>query len=382
MLRGTSKSIDAFLLECVDLLYSGVSDLDARRAFFRHLSNGVGSIGSGIEYSDLSGRMLAPPEDHSVYVLEPDIATTYYKYADKNPLKQTYRKTLRMGQVLFASDNIRLGSLVDTEYYQGFMRHWKLQYPARIVPQMTRDDVTICHFIKSEEDGDFTEEERLALKRIAPYMQNFFTLSAQVEALKVERQAAWATLDRLPYGVVLLDTAATPLFLNSAAQRVLDARDGLRIAGGKLATPNRTKLTAFLAAASRASSRSDGDFTTESVEIPRPSGKRPYRLTVMALRGSDLLLSNKPAVCVTIHDPEADNDENVQRVMATFGLTEAEARVAVGISLGKSLEECAAEAEQKTETARTLLKRVFSKTDTHRQNELSHKILQELLALS
>jgi DNA-binding CsgD family transcriptional regulator len=53
-----------------------------------------------------------------------------------------------------------------------------------------------------------------------------------------------------------------------------------------------------------------------------------------------------------------------------FGLTAAEARIASGLVGGKELREVADEHGIGFETARSQLKAVFAKTETHRQSDL------------
>jgi DNA-binding CsgD family transcriptional regulator len=63
---------------------------------------------------------------------------------------------------------------------------------------------------------------------------------------------------------------------------------------------------------------------------------------------------------------------DVERILRSgFGLTQAEARVALAITRGESLNEIARARGVTVATARTQLKSVFSKTQTHRQAELA-----------
>lgn len=57
-------------------------------------------------------------------------------------------------------------------------------------------------------------------------------------------------------------------------------------------------------------------------------------------------------------------------------MTEAEAKIAIGIGNGLSVEELALKNGITVLTVRSQLKSVFAKTDTHRQNELASLIGQ------
>jgi DNA-binding CsgD family transcriptional regulator len=70
-------------------------------------------------------------------------------------------------------------------------------------------------------------------------------------------------------------------------------------------------------------------------------------------------------------------DESLLRKL--YGLTRGEAALATILLKGKSIEEAAAELFISPHTARTHLKRIFMKTDTHRQTELVVRIFSSLL---
>jgi DNA-binding CsgD family transcriptional regulator len=76
-----------------------------------------------------------------------------------------------------------------------------------------------------------------------------------------------------------------------------------------------------------------------------------------------------------ISDPDDTHEPNRTLLQTTFGLTEAEARVAGALTAGRSVEEISAEFEITPDTVRTHLKRIFTKTDTCRQGDLIRLLL-------
>lgn len=66
---------------------------------------------------------------------------------------------------------------------------------------------------------------------------------------------------------------------------------------------------------------------------------------------------------------------SLERLSGIFGLTGSEARLTQALVLGKSLDDAATEIGVTSSSARTYLKRVFSKTDSKRQAELVSKVL-------
>jgi hypothetical protein len=186
------------------MLFEGVLHLDARKSFFNYLSQAVGSTATGIERSTLAGLPLAPRPERELLAVDLEIAQTYARFAHLNPFKRLFRSRTRVGHVAIGSDAVDLRALAGTEYDQGFLRPFDLRYPARIVPHVAPDVITICHFIKGRRDGDFTAAEREVLLRIAPQLSNFYRLDHHLNSLTLARDSAWQTLDALSIGVVLL----------------------------------------------------------------------------------------------------------------------------------------------------------------------------------
>ena len=71
-------------------------------------------------------------------------------------------------------------------------------------------------------------------------------------------------------------------------------------------------------------------------------------------------------------------DESIDRLRCQFGLTPAEARLALHLVAGETLRSAAVKLSITYETARSQLKSIFNKTRTHRQAELVIVILTAL----
>lgn len=85
--------------------------------------------------------------------------------------------------------------------------------------------------------------------------------------------------------------------------------------------------------------------------------------------GTDLFSAGR--LILTLTDLTAPSMPDVTVLKIAFGLTRAEARLAMEIASGSSLDVAAANLGNGRETARTQLKAVFAKTNTSRQAELA-----------
>jgi DNA-binding CsgD family transcriptional regulator len=104
--------------------------------------------------------------------------------------------------------------------------------------------------------------------------------------------------------------------------------------------------------------------------VIRRGGKRPIIAKVLAVPAAarNLFLGARAIFNLVPVEPKARPDALL--LSEAFGLTSAEARLAAALSDGTSLNAAAEELNISRLTARSQLKTVFAKTDTHRQSQL------------
>lgn len=85
------------------------------------------------------------------------------------------------------------------------------------------------------------------------------------------------------------------------------------------------------------------------------------------------------AALVTMYDQDMNLEVDESVLSQLYGLTRGEAALAAHLSQGQSIEEAAERLFISPHTARTHLKRIFMKTDTHRQTELVVRIFSSVL---
>jgi len=123
--------------------------------------------------------------------------------------------------------------------------------------------------------------------------------------------------------------------------------------------------------------RDSGIPKPESVlKVHRPSGSRPFEVLVSPLPSHSSLRKGGAAAAVLITDPEEGVALDSRALRELFGLTPAEIRLCIALVKGKSVEEYAHEAAISSNTARTHVKRIYSKTGVRRQSELVRLLLR------
>jgi DNA-binding CsgD family transcriptional regulator len=224
--------------------------------------------------------------------------------------------------------------------------------------------------------SEFRVSDLEPLKLLIPHIQRAFKLHFQFSELKARTEGMEAALNMLTAGVVFLGTAGAVLLMNSRAEEVLNRRDGLLLTHGKLGAAvyrESTHLQAIIVSAARTGS-GKGLGAGGTISISRKEG-RPLSVTVAPLREFDPTLSKRPAAVLFISDPDRNIAVPVDLLRRCYGLTPAEARLAMILVEGKSVKEAADICGVKHSTAKSQLKSIFVKTNVRRQGELIRLLL-------
>lgn len=224
--------------------------------------------------------------------------------------------------------------------------------------------------------GPFGEPEMAILRTLAPHLRRAALLHTELFSLRAQLATFTGHLDRYPHALLLTDAECRVLYANTAAREIAESRDGFAIEAGRISVGSAKRDTVFREALSAIASSRNGSM--QRLEIPRPSGKQPYRLMLMPVQalGGIPMGASLPAVSVVIVDSESQAGPDPSVLRELFSLTPAEAHVTGQLVRGRSVEEIAAEASISVETVRTHIKRTLSKTATERQGELISLILR------
>lgn len=232
--------------------------------------------------------------------------------------------------------------------------------------------------------GPFTKDDLVLGDHLVSHLRRAYRIHTTLGGVQRERIAMAEVMDRLPTGVVLLDSSRRAVVTNQAADRILAQRDGFRVdAGGPCAANARehAMLQRILADVLEAEPGRELE-KTGFMAISRPSGKRSFALMLTPLMDAPLGSHAHDAVAaIFVSDPEAGLSSATEVLETVYSLTHSEAQLVRLLSQGMSLEEVAQARGVSINTARSHLKRVFSKTDTKRQGELVRLVLTGVASL-
>lgn len=122
------------------------------------------------------------------------------------------------------------------------------------------------------------------LDSILPHLQQALRTQHQFVELSCSGEGVTAVIDTIRHGIVLVDANHTVVQINSAAERILTADDGLYLRSGRIQTSRGSMSDPLRISIGRAcNAQASGVCEGDSLMCTRPSGKRPYIIYVLPL---------------------------------------------------------------------------------------------------
>jgi DNA-binding CsgD family transcriptional regulator len=268
-------------------------------------------------------------------------------YAALNPWTAAGARLMQPGRVLFGEMVMSVRELKRTEFYADFLRPLQIEHTISAMLARDADTVAFVSVQRSGRLGEYTAEERGLLEHLVPHLQRAYEVHRRLGALRRRDQALADTAEHLPWAVLFVDRSRRIVFANALARSI-----------------DRPTMSRILVRANAGGG------------VVQRDARRPLTVTVAPLLAEDpLLLDAHPMQLVFVVDPEARRASPHAWLRAAYGLTSAEARLAVALAGGATLADISDQTASAIGTLRTHLKRVLAKTGTRRQSELVRLVL-------
>lgn len=214
--------------------------------------------------------------------------------------------------------------------------------------------------------GPFDQHEATWLEQLRPHLEQALNLHQHWRALRQHTRSRTLALDTLDQPCLTVDIRGRVLWVNRAAELVLQAGDGLTVCASVLRASEPTQQAALLWALGQVSRLPSG----QTLLLARRGKARPLRVTLLHVPTEERLGQDERQILLLLSDPDTERLPTARHLEQTYGLTPAEVRVAVALAKGVSIEDIAGQGQVAVGTVRNQLKQVLSKTDTHRQAAL------------
>jgi DNA-binding CsgD family transcriptional regulator len=322
---------------------------------------------AGLLMADGSGRSIKSaslqPEARKAYLEHYREIDYVLDAVDKGPVG-----LIQSGQPLVALK-------ARSEFNADFMRPYQMD--DGLFVRLTDGSMPTCFLVAAPKRAEpFDTAERVKLmSALAPHLQQALRTQSHLEDFAQGASDIARAVDSVRHGIAVVGPGSVVIHLNSAAERILKCGDGLCIRSGSVeatsASANAELRRSIVAALLEHESSPRGG---NSFLCRRPSGKRPYVIHVLPFSPTTENVSVARALVVLV-DPEQQIEPPTRLLGRVYGLTDAEADVALRVLRGDGLKPICEELSLSMATVKTHLQHVFDKTDTHRQAELVRLLL-------
>lgn len=365
--------------ELLELVFEGPLESEPWRSFLTSLSRAVGARGSVL--------ILGPPDTADSGLLGfthwPDAVDAIRS----GELSQSYVERLHAedplrgipaGVATTVASRIPVDRFRTSRFYKEFMAPMGLLYQLGVDGRDSDGFEVRLRAGRGAEASDFGREEHQLFEDLLPHVRRAARLHHRITWEARQQHLYAQTLDHLGIGVIVLDERGRVRDLNTTATAIVEGRRGLRMSESGLSAERDDDAAIFQDHVKRLI-RGHAAGIDESVAMRIRSASDGEALHVV-LRTVPVPAWDKgqerPAIAVFVHASRQRDVIRVDVISELFGLTQAEARLAVCLMQGMTLAQAAESLSIARNTARNQLQSVFSKVGVSRQADLVRLLLR------
>lgn len=263
------------------------------------------------------------------------------------------------------------------DFYQWLKKHDRYYIAAATLFSEDRLHAAIS-VQRSQDKGRWSNRRMEMLTELVPHIQRALKIHRQLALLETEEKALQLGLDKMVMGLVLLDRGGEIVYTNPMADDIIRTHPALRRQGERLFANHHDDSRKLVKLVNEAILASTNDHEPQAIGLRNPSGYDVLPVLITRVNKGDRLAdadTNRIRAAIYFSDPSHSHPMSPDTLTETYGLTVAEAWVAIGIANGVSLEDLAEQGGTSINTARSQLRSIFRKTNTRRQAELVKLLL-------
>lgn len=364
----------------IDFVYRGATDPALWPEVVEAASAWLGSP-KGMIYTPLHG-----PEQKGIYFqhgLPDDFLELYkarYQSVDMWTAQVVRRNLFTEGNVILGTDLVPQATLESSQWYADCLHLGDISRlltsivfgtPAPGADSRFADLPTACSFYRGRDGADYTEDDRRKLKLLVPHLSRALAVMSRLRQGDLRVAASLASLDKLSIAILLMSSAGEVLFLNRAAGAMLADSDELTLARapahrgmGRLVAKQPAVNRALAQALSAARQEGDVQHFSSVIKVPTALPGREWSIQLSRVSPGTAFSADGqvPDVIAFLTDTQGPVGLAPDLLCLRYGLTRAEARVAVAATAADSIDEMALALSLGANTVKTHLKRVYEKT--------------------
>lgn len=243
--------------------------------------------------------------------------------------------------------------------------------------RLTGDPQPTCFLVASpKQDDPFATPERVdVVNALVPHLQQALRTQDHLSGLVHSARDVAEAVDHMLHGVFVVGPSSAVVYANRVAADIVTIGDGPVVRAGRVGLGVPAADARLQRCIADALGRNDsGSRRGNSLLCPRAAELRPYVIHVVPFTSMPPD-GRQPRALVIVVDPERQTEPHRNLLINLFGLTRAEAEIALRVLRGDGLRPISDDLTLSLATVKTHLQHVFTKTGTHRQAELVRLLL-------
>lgn len=254
---------------------------------------------------------------------------------------------IAVGSVVLGQSLIAHGDMLKTEYYDGLGKPHDLTRAMTSFLERPSSTVSANLSInRSDRAQEFTVHDVRLMRLLVPHLQRALALHRRFGRIDAHRSAAVSVIDRLSYGVILVDVRLQPVLVNTMADQILREQDGLVLDRDALRASNAAQATALrqlIASAAAVTRGISVSMPDGAMTIGRRSPREPLHVLVTPVSTRNEYAGGEglAVAAIFVTDPTRTRRPNESVLQTLYGFTPAEARVAAALASGLTVQQIA-----------------------------------------
>lgn len=246
-----------------------------------------------------------------------------------------------------------------------------------------KDQVAIyLRLIRGANSKDFGDVEKSLLNALFPHVQNLILWLDRQEELNSERSIYESVVSHLALGTVAINDEGSIIKMNPIAEHILNSGENLYINQGRLAC-HSPSLNQSLQQMLLSAGNTNSPKLVDSLTVPRVNTATPLYLTIKPRVSSeftsDMIAAHNMLFINAAEMHVTGSQSALQRML---GLTKAEARLAIELANGLTVDDISEKLHISINTVRTHISRLYQKTDVNKQTALVSMVLRCIASLN
>lgn len=369
-------------LRLLDLVYAAAEDPRKWREFYSALTPALGVKSIHMVAIDKSNGSLSysdgdnlPTEGELAYMHH------YRRIDPRNAIQAAAPEGKVMHYPAMLAEDVVATHPIYQEFLIPYDRHYCTQCNLVDTPQAT----VLLSTLGGEAEGPLSAAAEAFLDRLVPHLQRACRIG--IRAFVYSHQALVGNLlvSRLRQPVILMTAGGNVMHSNEAAQELLRHTSLVQVKDGMLRLPKpsldellrrcRDLEQSVRTAGPGADDAMASASQFQSLRVEHGMDAMYAFFTMLTPQREMGAFGLRPLVMLLFYHPDSAPGIDASLLYAVFGLTPAEARVAIMLAEGLTLKEIAAAQGIQHDTVRKQLGSIYLKTSTNRQPELVRLLL-------